>query len=215
MATGDLKVRYDTAIISGFVRCNGRTIGSASSGATEFADATAQALFTHLWTKDSNLAMFNPGGGSTTRGASASADWLAPKQIALPDWRGRALAALDDMGNTAAGRLTATYFGTGATTLGAAGGNQSATLSLAQLPTGITATNTASFNIHVTGDQVIGNNLSSSPSGGTSTSNNGTVTPTATGTVAIGGVNVTSNNTGGGAHGIVSPLMLATVYLKL
>jgi hypothetical protein len=210
MATGDLKVRYDTAIISGFVRCNGRTIGSASSGATEFADPTAQALFTHLWTKDPNLVVTPVG-----RGANAAADWTANKQIALPDWRGRALAALDDMGNTAAGRLTATYFGTAATTLGAAGGNQSATLSLAQLPTGITATNTASFTIHVTGDQVIGNNLSSSPSGGTSTSNNGTVTPTATGTVAIGGVNVTSNNTGGGAHGIVSPLMLATVYLKL
>jgi hypothetical protein len=130
MATGDLKVRYDTAIISGFVRCNGRTIGSASSGATEFADPTAQALFTHLWTKDPNLVVTPVG-----RGASAAADWTANKQIALPDWRGRAVAALDDMGNTAAGRLTNTYFGTAATVLGAAGGVQTSALSsTTQLP---------------------------------------------------------------------------------
>jgi microcystin-dependent protein len=129
MATGDLKVRYDTAIISGFVRCNGKTIGSASSGATELADPSAQALFNHLWLKDPNLVV-TPGG----RGANGAADWAANKQITLPDWRGRALAALDDMGNTAAGRLTATYFGVSATVLGAASGAESYTIANSNLP---------------------------------------------------------------------------------
>jgi hypothetical protein len=54
--------------------------------------------------------------------------------MGLPDFRGRAIAGLDDMGNAAAGRLTATYFGTAATVLGAAGGSQSSTLITLNLP---------------------------------------------------------------------------------
>jgi hypothetical protein len=103
MQTGDMKFRHDTAIVSGFVRLNGKTIGAASSGATELADPTAQALFNYLWNKDASLIV------TPSRGASSAADWTANKQIALPDWRGYALGALDDMGNTAAGRLGA-YF---------------------------------------------------------------------------------------------------------
>src|SRR5688572_14270545 len=34
LATGDLKARYGTGVITGFVRANGRTIGSGSSGAS-------------------------------------------------------------------------------------------------------------------------------------------------------------------------------------
>jgi len=128
LATGDIKVRYGTGAVTGFVRLNGRTIGSSTSGAAERANADAQALFEFLWTADANLAV------STGRGASANADWVANKTLALPDFRGRAIAGLDDMGNSAAGRLTATYFGTAATALGAAGGAESATLVTANLP---------------------------------------------------------------------------------
>jgi hypothetical protein len=214
MATGDLKVRYDTAIISGFVRCNGRTIGSASSGATEFADPTAQALFTHLWTKDPNLVVTPVG-----RGASAAADWAANKQIALPDWRGRALAALDDMGNTAAGRLTATYFGTAATTLGAAGGGQSTALAQANLPSVNfavsfgTITTTVSGSIKMSNYQVAG--------GGSAplcdnVGNNGSLS----GPLSLSGgttIGTSIAASGGSATPFsqVQPTMLATVYLKL
>lgn len=114
LATGDLKARYGTGVLSGFVRSNGRTIGSATSGATERANADTQSLFEYLWTADANLSV------STGRGASANADWVANKTIALPDWRGRDLSFLDDMGNSAAGRLTLTYFGTSPIVLGAA-----------------------------------------------------------------------------------------------
>jgi len=61
---------YGTGVRSGFVRANGRTIGSATSGATERANADAQALFEYLWNTDANLAV------STGRGASSNADWV-------------------------------------------------------------------------------------------------------------------------------------------
>lgn len=127
LATGDLKVKYGTGSLSGFVRANGRTIGSATSGATERANADAQALFEYLWGADANLTV------SGGRGASANADWTANKTITLPDMRGRVLAGLDDMGNSAAGRLTASITGS-AITLGGAGGSESRTLALANLP---------------------------------------------------------------------------------
>lgn len=127
-ATGDVKHKYGTGPISGWVRANGHTIGSATSGATERAHADAQALFEYLWSADPNLAV------SGGRGASANADWLANKTIALPDARGRALAGLDDMGSTAAGRLTSSFFGAQATVLGAAGGTESRSLIAANLP---------------------------------------------------------------------------------
>lgn len=94
MATGDIKSRYGTGVLTGFVRLNGRTIGSATSGATERANADAQALFEYLWAADTTLAV------STGRGASANADWVANKTIALPDARGRTLAGANDMGNS-------------------------------------------------------------------------------------------------------------------
>jgi hypothetical protein len=206
MQTGDIKVRYDNAVITGFVRCNARTIGSASSGATELADPTAQALFNYLWNKDPNLVV------TTGRGASSAADWSANKQIMLPDWRGRALAALDDMGNTAAGRLTATYFGTAATTLGAAGGGQSVTLVTGNLPP-YTPSGGVSTSTSISSNAAINGGGSGTPGPFTAALNSpGAATITAASTsiftgTAQGGVST--------PHPLVQPTMLATVYLKL
>ena len=53
----------------------------------------------------------------------------------LPDLRGRVLAGRDDMGGSAAGRLTSSWFGVSATALGATGGNEKNALSsVNQLP---------------------------------------------------------------------------------
>ncbi len=52
----------------------------------------------------------------------------------IPDLRGRVVAGKDDMGGTAASRLTSTYFGASATTLGAVGGAESKTLVTTNLP---------------------------------------------------------------------------------
>lgn len=127
-ATGDIKAAYGTGSISGWVRLNGRTIGSSTSGATERANADCQALFVYLWGADAGLTV------SGGRGVSAAADWAANKTITLPDARGRVLASLDDMGASAAGRLTSSYFGASGTTLGAAGGGESFTLQTTNLP---------------------------------------------------------------------------------
>ena len=61
----------------------------------------------------------------------AAADWTGNNRMTLPDLRGRTIAGLDDMGSTAAGRLTSAYWGlvgttptTPATTLGNAGGSE-------------------------------------------------------------------------------------------
>lgn len=119
---------FGTTAPSGWVRANGRTIGNASSSATERANADTEDLFTLLWNSfsDSVCAV------SSGRGASAAADYAANKTITLPDLRGRALFGLDDMGNTAAGRLGAVI--TSSTTNGASGGSETVTLTEAQLP---------------------------------------------------------------------------------
>jgi microcystin-dependent protein len=197
LTTGDMKLVYGTGIVSGFVRANGRTIGSATSGATERANADTQALFTHLWNNDSSLTV------SGGRGANAAADWSANKTIALPDWRGRAIAGLDDMGNTAAGKLTRTYFGTGATTLGADGGDQSHA---------ITASESAvlSYNITINGTIPARQNTDQAGSGsnvqniwvGTQSNPNGLTATTTT-------------NAGGNPHTSVQPTKLLTIYIKL
>src|SRR5687767_4780723 len=46
--TGDIKIRYDTSEITGWRICNGKTIGSATSGAG-YANDAAQPLFEFLW----------------------------------------------------------------------------------------------------------------------------------------------------------------------
>lgn len=205
LQTGDIKAVYGTGNIVGFVRLNGKTMGSASSGATERANADTQGLFQYLWSADPNLTV------STGRGASASADWAANKQITLPDARGRTLAALDDMGNTAAGRLTATYFGTAATVLGAAGGSQSHTQTIAEMAShghSITdpghfhvTTTTMQQNPNVAAQGLVGGQVSGSLINMTSAS-------------ATTGITVNANGSGT-AFTVVNPMMLVTYYAKL
>lgn len=125
--TGMMAIFYGTGVIAGYVRPNARTIGSASSGATERANADCQALYLFLWQVDPSLAV------SGGRGANALADWNANKTLTLPDFRGCTFAALDDLGSTPAGRLTATYFGANPILLGARGGLESNTLDASKL----------------------------------------------------------------------------------
>lgn len=204
--TGWIQPIYGTGNIVGFVRANGRTIGSSTSGGSERANADCQNLFTFLYINDANLVV------SSGRGANAAADWAANKNIALPDWRGRALAALDDMGNSAAGRLTATYFGTAATALGAAGGAESQTLTTAQLPAHSHA-NTLTDPGHVHSVAAVFNGGGNTVASGTAFNLNGSVQNTnSSGT----GITITNANAGSGsAHPIASPMMLATFFIKL
>jgi hypothetical protein len=105
--TGSVQAYYGTGTRSGYVRLNGRTIGSATSGATERANSDAQQLFEYLWNTDSSLTV------SGGRGVSANADWLANKTLTLPDARNRVFAGLGDMGNSDAGLFTGLSFSKG------------------------------------------------------------------------------------------------------
>jgi microcystin-dependent protein len=234
LAVGDVKVKYGTGALGGFVRMNGRTIGSGTSGASERANSDAQTLFEYLWTADANLAV------SGGRGASANADWLSNKTIALPDFRGRVPAALDDMGNSAAGRLTSTYFGASGIVLGNAGGGESYTLQAAETPvTSHThAAGTLAYDHQVT-VTVNGWGITGSPPGGGVSITQGRMV-TGSGqventeqleslraagndqTFALGGSTATPTGStasasaaAGGAHRTTQPTILVTYYIKL
>lgn len=107
--------------------CDGRTIGSASSGGTARANADMEVLFTHLWNNSSNtyLVIQTSAGSNTTRGASAAADFAANKRMPLPDARGRTLISLDGSAGVVAG--------TWADNLGGTGGDDTHQLTLAEL----------------------------------------------------------------------------------
>lgn len=220
LATGDVKAKYGTGALDGFVRLNGRTIGSATSGGTERANADCQALFEYLWTADANLTV------SSGRGASANADWLSNKTIALPDGRGRVLAALDDMGASAAGRLTSSGFGSSGIVLGQSGGAESKVLITANLPpytptgsVGITDPGHTHPDLTDHGDRSgVSAGAGGTPvvavctdaTGGSSSvqvaSNTTGITATLTGT-AQGGTST--------AFATVQPTLLVTIYIKL
>lgn len=205
LATGDIKPKYGTGILTGFVRANGRTIGSATSGATERANSDCQALFEYLWNADANLVV------STGRGASSNADWVANKTITLPDWRGRALAALDDMGNSAAGRLTSTYFGTSAIVLGAAStGTESFTIAKANIPLyNLTVTDPGhNHNLNMLANGSVGNVQAALQGTSSGAQFAGAILPATTG--------ISVSSAGGGTPiSVVQPTMLATFYIKL
>lgn len=114
----------------GWVLMDGRTIGSAASGATNRANADTEDLFTLLWNSMANAEAPVSGG----RGASAAADFAANKTITIPDLRGRVVAGLDNMGGSTASRITAGGAGINGTTIGAAGGAQTHQLTTAQMP---------------------------------------------------------------------------------
>jgi hypothetical protein len=211
--TGDLKPRYGTGLISGWVRGNGLTIGNATSGATERANADTQNAFVYLYNADPNLVV---SGGRT---GNALNDYNANKTIALPDFRGRVVAALDDMGNVAAGRRTVSYTGVNATVLGSvATHGESHALTLPQLPTGITSVNAAQAISVASTANLIQNaviiSYVNNAGGGTFVFNSSPTNSPATST-GNNSISVTSNNTNGDAHSVVDPTIFITVYLKL
>ena len=82
---------YPISTLSGWILCNTtKSIGDASSGATE-TGTDYQALFELLWnvvkvsvsSGTDGYILLTSGGASTTKGANATADWDAHKQIEL------------------------------------------------------------------------------------------------------------------------------------
>ena len=220
--TGDMKPRYGTGFHTGWVRANGGAIGSATStgatGLVERANADCQALFEYLWGADTTLAV------SGSRGLNAHADWLANKQLSLPDLRGRVLAGVDDMGNTASLRLT-TAGGMSSAFLGAVGGLQTETIAQNQLPNVVpTFTGTqGTVNSSTTANNILLGTLAG-PMAAQTGSGTGVLTGTgfssATALSAAlftpaGTISSINGNVGQAALITVQPTIVATYYIKL
>jgi len=217
--TGMLSVFYGTGPVAGFVRANARTIGNAGSGATERANADTQALWIFLYTADINLAV---SGGRT---GNALNDYNASKQLTLPDWRGRTISGLDDMGNVAAGRLTTSYWGGNGIVLGQSGGAESNLLDLTRVPAhdhDVFAEDTGHFHnvTNMNAGGVFGSSGGGTPfffQAGTFPAGN---TDTKSANITIGSTlhgndKKTAQRGGGLPHANMPPSMLATIYLKL
>jgi microcystin-dependent protein len=139
--------------------------------------------------------------------------------FALPDSRGTMVAALDNQGlNGAANRITSAGSGCNATAIGLCG-SQNVTLTLPQLPTGITSSNTGSIALSVA--STISNILNGGTADNyTSVAGTGTFNSpsrsqiTSTGNILAGNASVTSNNTSGQPHAIINPISLARRAIK-
>lgn len=183
--TGDIFLSLDNATRTGAVRLNGRSIGNASSSATERANADTEALFTYLWNKLANAQAAVSGG----RGANAAADFAAAKRLTLPDFRGTSVVGFDDMGNSAASLLgTAPVVSGGVTTTGSILGANTHALTTGQLAshshTGTTASNGA--HTHTGNTDSGGSHTHTGTTGGQSQDHTHNVTTTAAAGAAQG-----------------------------
>ena len=89
-----IRPMIDASIPDGWVLLDDGTIGSASSGASNRANADCEDLFLHLWNNISDTYAPVTGG----RGASAAADWAANKKIQLGFFEGRGVRVMGGSG---------------------------------------------------------------------------------------------------------------------
>lgn len=207
--TGSLLPFYGTGALDGYVRCNGRTIGDAGSGATERANADCEDLFLHLWSVDDTLTV------SSGRGLSAAADWAAGKTIETPDFRGRAIVGLDGMGAGDAGRIPSAYVDNSETgdDLGATFGNAETSLLIANMPAhnhgGSTGAAGTHSHVYIRGSAI----SVAAPGSSSAEASNFT---TNTNTAAVGDhVHTISSQGSGAAFSNLQPGMVTTIYIKL
>lgn len=142
---------------SGYVRLNGRTIGSSASSATERANDDTQALFVYLYGALNDTIAPVSGG----RTGNAAADFSpGNKTITLPNCQGASLRGLDDMGASAGGFFSGLTFGVGnSTTAGSRLGTNSLALVSGNMPahshSGTTATEGVHTHTGTTGNQSV------------------------------------------------------------
>lgn len=207
--TGDVLWGLTSSSRTGWIKLNATTIGSASSGAGQRANADCERLFNYLWDNLSD----NVCAVSSGRGASAAADWSANKTIATPDMRGRGPFGLDTMGGSAAGVIsdaTVTGGDNDSDTPGGTGGAEDHTLTTDEMPThshGVTDPGHTHDFDYISTQQ---NNLNdgSSDYAANQTNRSGTTDSATTG--------ITIDNAGGGsAHNNMPPFILGTWFMKL
>jgi microcystin-dependent protein len=121
----------------------------------------------------------------------------------LPDYRGKVGAGKDDMGGTAANRITAAISGIAGITLGASGGAEGITLTTGQIPA---HAHTDSGHTHVYSR--------ASASGGSTGAGAGGVLDTLTNTNDGLGFAQIQNTGGGGAHANVQPTIIVNKIMR-
>lgn len=214
VSTGMIIARHSTSTLTGWVRANGKSIGNASSGATERANADASALFQFLWAADSTLAV------SGGRGGTAAGDFAAGKRIDLPNYINRTLAGLV-MGGTDPSILASALVDNSETndTLGATVGASTHALTTAELAvhthTGHGAVTDPGHSHTIPSSRQ--GMLPQSPASADNLSGTG-ANPAGVASTATTGITVavTNDNAGSGtAHINMQPSVLVTYYLKL
>lgn len=175
-ATGIIFDYAGSTAPDGFLLCDGAAVSRA----------TYAALFGVIGTT------YGAGDGSTT--------------FNVPDLRGRACVGKDNMGGTAANRLTAAGGGVTGTTLGATGGTETHALTTAQMPAH-THANTLTDPGHThTYQKYNGSNAGASPSAGTGYQAGFATVASDTGST---GITITNASQGSGnAHPNVQPSLV-------
>lgn len=224
-----------TVAPTGWVLGSGRTIGDASSGALERANADTANLYTLMWNSYTNTALViqDSAGTPTTRGASASNDFAAHKRLPLPDYRGRVPGGKDDMGGSTAGRLTAAGMGSGqvGTAMGAASTGATGFTETHAMTSGELASHTHTFtgtahnhtatdsgHTHTLGGNFT--NINAGTSGLVALFAQGSSTATSSGSAVITVANTTAGGTNSStgsntAFSVVQPTIIETVIIKL
>lgn len=218
--TGMEMAYWGSTAPTGWVLASGRSIGNATSGATERANSDTANLFTLLWNAVGNLelAILDSAGVVSTRGASAAADFAANKRLPLPDMRGRVGVGKDDMGGTSSNRLAVQIDGD---VMGASGGVEQVLLTEAQMPS---HTHVQTAHTHIQPAHAHTTQLYYADTGAAgATAFRGSATSTSGGTEATGNATATNNNTtavnastgGGENHTNIQPSIVRNVLIKL
>ena len=169
-----------------------------SSFVFPFGQAISRTTYSALFALMSTT--YGTGDGSTT--------------FNLPDLRGRVPAGKDDMGGSAASRITNAGSSIVGTTLGASGGGETHALTRAQLPTGITSSGTNSISVTSSGTVVQGGTDQFFTGGGVPSVQYPLVGSTVTST-GSNLISVTSNNTSGNSHPNVQPTLITNYIIRI
>jgi microcystin-dependent protein len=124
----------------------------------------------------------------------------------VPDYRGRTGYGQDNQGGTPANRITVAGLNFDGTVLGNSGGGQNQTLTVGQLPSGIASSGINTITVN-SGATTVWQGLGG---GSTALGGAGSVPAAVNPLTSSGGntINVTSTNTSGNAHTILSPAII-------